>query len=97
MPHCYRLSEQILAVRASADHTEKLFQYVPAGAVIVVAEDHLVSGDLITVQWESETVWMFRQDIENRTELLVEPLINAAMVGSSPGIPVGKSHPIIYH
>jgi hypothetical protein len=89
MPHCYRLSEQILSVHASADQREKHFQYVPAGAVISVAEDHLVSGTLIAVQWESQTVWMFQQDIENRTELLVKPLVAAATVGIASALRIG--------
>jgi hypothetical protein len=92
MPRYYRLTEQILSVHISEDQGEKQIRYVPVGAIITVAEDHETSGNLIAVQWEKETVWMFGQDIESRTELLVEPLI-AACVGSWPKTFVDRSRP----
>ena len=75
------MREQILSVPVSADCREKQFQYVPAKAIISVEEEHRVSGDLITVQWGAETIWMFQQDIANRTEWIPEPQYSAAAAG----------------
>jgi hypothetical protein len=49
------------------DHKECL--YVPAGAVVSVDPVH-EGNNLVEVHWDSKTVLMFLQDIQDRGELL---------------------------
>jgi hypothetical protein len=78
----YRLTEKILSVQVTADQSPKELLYVPAGAVISIGEEDLSPGDLVAVQWDSQTVLMFRQDIDSRTEHFAEPLHYTAAMGS---------------
>src|SRR3954467_944998 len=68
----YRLKEKILSVQiSSADPRQTTLLYVPAGAVIALREeDRQAGGDLVSVQWESQVVLLFRQDLHRRAEPL---------------------------
>ena len=64
--HRYCLHQDILSVHApDRDHKECF--YVPAGAVVSV---HTAQEDekLVEVHWNSKTVRMFLQDIQDRAE-----------------------------
>jgi hypothetical protein len=64
----YCLHQDILSIHAP-DREHKECFYVPAGAVVSVDtahEDH----NLVEVHWDSKTVLMFFQDIQDRAELL---------------------------
>ena len=66
----YRLKEKILSVQIAADPSQTTLLYVPAGAVIVLREEDRPGGDLVSVQWESQVVLLFRQDLHSRAEPL---------------------------
>jgi hypothetical protein len=64
----YCLHQDILSVHTpDRDHKECL--YVPAGAVVSFDTVH-ENEKLVEVHWNSKTVLMFRQDIQDRAELL---------------------------
>jgi hypothetical protein len=62
------LHQDILSVHVpDRDHKECL--YVPAGEVVSVDTEH-EDNNLVEVHWNSKTVLMFLQDIQDRAELL---------------------------
>jgi hypothetical protein len=82
-PLRYRLTEKILAIQVMANQSQTTLRYVPAGAVISIGEGDLPAGELVSVQWDSQTVLMFRQDISSRAEHIPEPLHYTAAMGST--------------
>ena len=66
--HHYCLHQDILSVH-TPDREHKECLYVPAGAVVSVDDEH-ESEKFVEVHWNSKTVLMFLQDIQDRAELL---------------------------
>lgn len=64
----YCLHEDILSIH-SPDREHKECMYVPAGSVIAI-DQPTKDEKLVQVHWDSKTVTMFLQDIEDRAELL---------------------------
>jgi hypothetical protein len=66
--HRYCLHQDILSVY-TPDREHKECLYVPAGAVVLVDTAHQ-DERFVEVHWNSKTVFMFMQDIQDRAELL---------------------------
>lgn len=66
--HRYCLQQDILSVH-TPDQTHKECLYVPAGAVVSV-DTADQNNQFVEVHWNSKTVLMFLQDIQDRAELL---------------------------
>lgn len=64
----YCLNQDILSVH-TPDQDRKECLYVPAGAVVSVDTAH-ESDRFVEVHWNSKTVLMFLQDIQDRAELM---------------------------
>jgi hypothetical protein len=86
VPRRYCLTEKILAIQVTTDQSQTTLLYVPAGAVISIREGDRPAGDLVSVQWDSQTVLMFRQDIHSRAEHISESLHYTAARGSAGAV-----------
>ena len=80
----YRLTQKILAIQVSPDLRQKSLVYVPAGSVLSLQEKDLPEEHtLVPVQWGTQTVLLFRQDLHSRTEAVTEPLHSATAIGAA--------------
>lgn len=66
--HRYCLHQDILSVH-TPDHEHKECLYVPAGAVVSF-DTPQDDKKFVEVHWNSKTVRMFLQDIQDRAELI---------------------------
>jgi hypothetical protein len=73
----YCLKADILSIYARPDG-KKDYLYVPAGATITIGEPNSQMGLFVEVHWDSKTIFMFPQDIEDRAEMVPVPVASNA-------------------
>lgn len=69
----YCLKADILSIYPRPNG-KKDYLYVPAGAVISIGDTNSQIGPFVEVHWDTKTVFMFPQDIQDRAEELSAPV-----------------------